>query len=141
MADRVIRFPVTSTAAEAAPTPARRSRLNSPVTTLAAVLRWSPSTFDPTRVARDLLDAGGNDAARPIWAMRWAAFGDILAARGIRGQNADELRRQWRLAVRKAGIAEKARRRAGLVAAERFFESLQINGPGFAFALERDDER
>jgi len=95
------------------------------VVSLAALLRWSPPEFLPLRVARDILDAGGNDAARPIWAARWHGLAALLGKRGIKGRAADGTMADWRAAVRQAGIAEKARRAALVREQLAFFADLK----------------
>lgn len=122
-------LPVRTHAARAA-APARHAI--GAVVSLTALLRWSPPEFHPLRVARDILDAGGNDAARPIWAARWHALTALLGKRGITGRAADAVMAEWRAAVRQAGITEKAQRSALIREQLAFFADLRnkVGGDG-----------
>lgn len=105
------------------------------VISLEALLRWSPEKFRPDIVARDLLNAArdgeGNPSAVPVWAARKDAFALLLADRGIPGYRRVAVQQDWRAAVRKAGIAEKARRRTDRENADKFFDNMRNGGDGF----------
>lgn len=92
--------------------PAAHSSSAVPVTSLPLLLRGAPEHLQPVNIAAELLDAGSNERARPIWARRLHEFEEALSGQTIRGRRATSLREQFNAAVRAEGIALKARRRA-----------------------------
>lgn len=104
--------------------PALRRRRAHPSTSLALILRSAPDRLQPIYVARDMLKAGSNAAAGPIWTARRSEFRKLLASRRIAPAEFIRLFEEFRAAVRAQGIAQKAARRQGEAAAFRVFEKM-----------------